>query len=177
MGASVVVYEDSRQRSGKHVNKQRWWKTHGVEVERRKLSFGDYAVDGSNIVIDTKRSITEVAKNCGHDHARFVREMERARDAGYRLVILIEVPNYTSIDDVYKWVSKACRDYCPRWRARTCNPFVSTGCTKYKRKPMQGPTLAKIMLRLESDYGCRFEFCHPARSARRICELLGVDYE
>ena len=41
----------------------------------------------------------------------------------------------------------------------------------------QGPTLAKIMLRLESDYGCRFEFCHPARSARRICELLGVEWD
>lgn len=168
---------DTRQKAGKHINIDSWFDRHGITYRYKALSFGDYSVEGSNVVVDTKRSITEVAKNCGHDHARFVREMERARDAGYRLVILIEVPNYKSIEDVYKWVSKACRDYCPRWRARTCNPFVSTGCTKYKRKPMQGPTLAKIMLRLERDYGCRFEFCHPARSARRICELLGVDYE
>ena len=87
------IYEDTRQQSGKHENKARWWEGHGVEVERAKLDFGDYmAADGSsNIVVDTKRSIDEVAMDCGRDHARFVREMERAKAAGCRLVVLIEV--------------------------------------------------------------------------------------
>lgn len=178
MGSVPTIYEDTRQQAGKHENKNRWWAAHGVTIVRRKLDFGDYATDGSNVIVDTKRSIAEVAMDCGRDHDRFVREMERAREAGYRLVVLAEVGGpYKSTDDVRKWVSEACRKRCERYRMRTCDPLMSTSCTAWRRKPMQGPTLMRIMRTMESTYGCRFEFCPPARSALRICELLGVDYE
>lgn len=56
------------------------------------LPFGDYMLEGSNISIDTKQDVQEVAGNIGRDHARFVRECDRARAEGYRLVILVEEP-------------------------------------------------------------------------------------
>jgi hypothetical protein len=42
---------------------------------------------------------------------------------------------------------------------------------------MRGSTMAKIIQSMERDYGCRFEYVNPRYSARRICELLGVNYE
>ena len=106
------ILEDTRQQAGKHENKARWFARHGVEVERRKLDFGDYmdASGSSNVAVDTKRSIDEVAMDCGRDHARFVREMERAKAAGCRLVVLIEVGHpYKRVSDINGWVSGACK--------------------------------------------------------------------
>lgn len=173
------ILEDTRQQAGKHENKARWFADHGVEVERRKLDFGDYmdASGSSNIAVDTKRSIDEVAMDCGRDHERFVREMERARAAGFRLVVLVEVGNpYRAVADIDGWVSGACKR-CDLYRIRGCDPRESGGCAQYRSKPMQGTRLVKIMRTLEERHGCRFETCPPSRAAQRICALLGVAYE
>lgn len=174
------LFEDSRQQmhgEDKHINKHRWWDKHDVKVERKKLDFGDYArADGmSNIVIDTKRSLDEVAGNVGREHARFVRELERAREAGYRLVILIEVgAPYTTLDAIARWTSGVCKR-CDLYSKCLCDPRASGRCRRKHSKPMQGTTMLKIMRSLERDHGCRFEVCHPAHSAARICELLGME--
>ena len=170
------IWEDSRQKLGKHENKRRWFEAHGVEVERRALSTGDYErADGlSNILIDTKRSLDEVAMDVGRDHARFVRELDRARDAGCRLVVLIEVgAPYKELADVARWYPQPCRK-CPH-RSGRCEPRSQGRCQRFKRKPMQGPTLLSIMRTLAEKHGCIFEIVHPARSAARICELLGIE--
>lgn len=171
-----LIYCDTRQQAGKHENIDRWFAAHGVPYEYRALRTGDYVrADGtSNIIIDTKRGLDEVAGNCGRQHNRFVRELDRARDAGCRLVILVEAyPPYMSMNAVVGWRPQPCRR-C-RWRGNACDPLASGGCRRFKRKPMQGPTLLRTMRSLERKHGCRFELCHPARSAARICELLGVE--
>lgn len=169
-----MITEDTRQQEGKHRNIARWMEGHGVEFKARAeaLPFGDYMADGSNVAVDTKKDVQEVAGNVGRDHKRFVRECERARDAGYRLVVLVEEhPEYNDRDKLYKWVSYVCR------RCRKCDPLRERGCKRFRSKPMNGPTVAKIIKRLEEDHGVRFEFCRKADTARRICELLGVGYE
>lgn len=172
------IWEDSRQKVGKHERKRLWFEAHGIEVERCKLDTGDYErADGaSNVLIDTKRSLDEVAMDVGRDHARFVRELDRARDAGCRLVVLIECgAPYKELDDVARWYPQPCRK-C-QYRSSWCEPRAHGRCGRFKRKPMQGPTLLSIMRTLERTHGCRFEIVHPARAASRICELLGVKYE
>lgn len=173
------IWEDTRQQAGKHENKRRWFESHGVSVGRRVLVTGDYErADGmSNVLVDTKRSLDEVVMDCGRDHARFVRELDRARDAGCRLVILIEVgAPYTSIESIAKWTSGVCKR-CDLYRNSMCDPRAQGPCRRKRHKPMQGDTLLKIMRTLESAHGCRFEVCHPAHAAIRICELLGVNHE
>lgn len=175
------LLEDSRQQiahGDKHLNKHRWWEGHGVEVERVKLDFGDYMVEGSNISVDTKRNIQEVAGNLGREHARFVREIERANQAGYLLVVLVETGGkYKAVDDIGQWTSTVCLR-CQRRRMGYCNPKMSMGCAAHHgHKPMQGATVVKIMRRLEEKHQVRFEVCHPAHSAQRICDILGVPYE
>ena len=176
----MVVYIDTRQQRGKHDVKHAWFAAHGVDTERRKLDFGDYMVDGSNISIDTKRDIDEIAKNInGKNHDRFKRECIRARDAGFRLVILVENrDNVHSLRELREWTNGHCAACVERRRAR-CEPHDNSGkCLKHgTRKPIQGERLARAMSTMSDRYGVRFEFCEPKDAAKRICELLGVKYD
>lgn len=171
---------DTRQQAGKHVIKDEWWAAHGVPTTRVKLDFGDYMVDGSNVSIDTKRSISEIAQNInGRNHDRFKRECLRARDAGYRLVILVENRDGVStLSEAAKWTNDHCR-MCGTKRNGRCDPRDPKGmCERHKtRKPIQGPRLARAMQTMGERYGVQFMFCDPRDSARIICELLGVSYE
>lgn len=177
----MVLTEDTRQQvhhGDKHKAKHVWWTEHGVEVERRKLDFGDYAVDGSNVCVDTKRNVAEIAQNIGGGgHARFKRECERARDAGYRLVVLVENRDgFTCVQDVCRWTNTHCV-HCHN-RGRVCKPHAGGKCIRHgTMKPIQGARLAKAMKTMEGRYGVRFMFCAPSDAARIICELLGVMYE
>lgn len=169
----AVLLCDTRQQEGRHTAKNRWWLEHGVVIVSKKLDFGDYMTAGSNIAVDTKRDIQELVMDVGRDHARFVREAERARAAGYRLIVLIEAPGrYNDRDELAAWVSTVCR------RCRGCNPSTVVGrrCRRGS-KPMQGGTLAKILGGLERNHGMRFEFAEKRNAARRVCEILGIEYE
>ena len=178
MGGTILT--DTRQQAGKHVIKDEWWASHGVSTVRVKLDFGDYMTDGSNVSVDTKRSVGEIAQNIsGKNHDRFKRECIRARDAGYRLVILVENrEKVREIGDLYKWTNDHCRA-CGTRRQGKCDPRSSSGkCPRHRtRKPIQGPRLAKAMQTMGERYDVEFMFCDPRDTARIICELLGVEYE
>ena len=175
-----VLKIDTRQQSGKHVIKDEWWASHGVSTVRCKLDFGDYMTDDSNISVDTKRSISEIAQNInGRNHDRFKRECVRARDAGYRLIILVENRDCVrTLQDVKKWTNDHCR-VCGERRMKRCDPGDAAGkCIKHNtRKLIQGQRLAKAMQTMSDRYGVQFMFCDPRDSARIICDLLGVKYD
>ena len=172
-----VLYEDTRQQAGKHSVKHTWWEHHGVTLVRKKLDFGDYMTDGSNISIDTKKGLKELSMDCGRDHDRFVRELDRAARAGYRLVILVEQSGgYETAEDVAaRWINPVCTR-CIHYRTQVCHIF-DRRCLRFRCRPMQGETLAKQMAALAENHGCRFELVHPSRAARRICEILGVAHD
>lgn len=178
MGAVIRI--DTRQQAGKHEHKNKWWVAHGVPTISCTLEFGDYMTDDSNISVDTKRNVDEIAQNIGgKQHARFRRECKRAASAGYRLIILIEnTEGITGLHDLGAWVNGHCRA-CRFFRMSKCDPRgLSTKCIKHnKRKPIQGEQLAKAMLTMGEKYGVRFMFCRPERAAEIICKLLGVTYE
>jgi len=173
-----AIIEDTRQHAGKHDAKHGWFAAHGIEVVRRKLDSGDYMRDGSNVTVDTKASVDEVAGNMSAGHRRFRNECIRARDAGLRLVVLVEnMQGFAKTGDLYRWTNTHCATCHVRQSAR-CNPRAAGKCPRHrKNKPIQGDRLAAAMTAMERKYGVRFEFCRPEDSARRICELLGVEYE
>ena len=105
----MIIYEDTRQQAGKHNVKHKWFMKHGIELVRRKLDFGDYAADHSNVIIDTKKDLLELAGNLGKDHERFSRECIRAYEHGYQLTILVETGQYSSISEVASWTNTNCR--------------------------------------------------------------------
>ena len=146
------IIEDSRQQAGKHNIKHDWFFRHDVELVRCKLPFGDYA-PVPPISIDTKKDMEEIAGNiCGAEHRRFINECKAARDAGCRLVILVENENGISdISQVHTWI----------------NPRVI-----YNPNCVQGERLQKAMETIAERYGVQFLFCTPAESAKRIMEIL-----
>ena len=168
----MQIIEDTRQQEGQHRHVAAWMRSHGVDFapRARALPYGDYMREGSNISIDTKKDLDELAGNLGREHARFARECDRARADGYRLVILTEAgERYNDVGELSGWLGYACR------KCRRCDPAdPSSRCTRYRSKPMHGARLASIMAGMERDHGVRFYFCDRRDTARSICEILGV---
>ena len=168
-----VIKVDTRQQSGKHVEKHSWITSHGIELVREKLDAGDYQTSGSNITVDTKANMDELASNLTREHARFGRECDKAAKDGYRLVVLIEEDI-----DPWEWTNSRCskcpvrvRLCChPRQRGEACGRFGTA-------KPMQGNSIAKTINTMRSDRGVIFDFCAKSETGRRICEWLGVRYD
>jgi hypothetical protein len=104
------------------------------------------------VVVDRKKDLHEVAGNLTKDHERFVRELELAKDLGYRLIVLVEEPNITTLTNVCSWYN---------FRRRT-NP-----------KAINGKTLYKIMKTMSEKYGFEWQFTTKHNCGKRIVELLG----
>ena len=87
---------DTREKPQAIVNIKKYFDAHGIKYESKKLDFGDYMTDEhGGISIDRKQNIDELVKNCTVEHERFRRELERARNAGAKLVILVTQNRYT----------------------------------------------------------------------------------
>lgn len=137
---------DSREKKNAHI--LAYFDRNGIQYEIRKLDVGDYMVDGGSVTVDTKRSIDELASNMLNpkDHARFWREVKRAKDSGVHLVILVETNRYKSIPDLASWKSK------------------------YSR--ISGRSVMDAIYRCHISYGVDFLFCPKISTARRIIEIL-----
>lgn len=117
--------------------------------EVRKLDVGDYMLEGGKITIDRKENLDELAKNLtnARDHARFMKEVRRAREQGLKLIVLCEHGGQIkSIPDVAGWTSKY--------------------------SPVSGRFLMERIYQVHISYGVEFLFCDKRTTARRILELL-----
>ena len=122
---------------------------HKIDYEVRALPVGDYTFPGSNIVIDRKHNLDEVARNLTNrsDSSRFWREVRRAFQQGIQLVVLVESgPTVLSINDVPKWKSKFSQ--------------------------ITGRSIQTEMIRLEMAYRVRWCFCSKRSAAKRIMDIL-----
>ena len=182
--AKFLLYEDTLQKQGHHELKHRWWSAHGVEVVRTRLNgkddrapvdFGDYYSPSSNVVVDTKKDVAELAQCVSSGHTRFRKELQRALRAGYRLIILTENNDGVRfISDLAKWENPHCK-YCP-YRYDMCDPATHGKCLKHhtRVKPISGLRLARTVQTMQNKYRAYFLFCTPAESAFRVCDALGM---
>jgi ERCC4-type nuclease len=145
------IIVDTREQKYSHVTDH--FDKEGIKWVRSKLICGDYQNPlNPTIIIDRKKDLQEVAGNVCQQHERFVRELELAKDLGYKMIILVEEPNITSLTNVCSWYN---------WRKKK-NP-----------KAVSGKTLYKIMRTMEEKYGITWEFTSKANCGKRIVELLG----
>lgn len=149
---AMTIYEDTGQKTGQHENIRRWMERHGVKLTRVKLDTGDY-IAAPLVSVDTKHGMEEVYNNIVGDHDRFRRECVRAQEDGIQLVILVEDTDIRTLEDVANWK----------------NPLAKRG-----KKPRPSKQLMVSMRTMSERYGVRWEFCTPAATGRRICEILGV---
>ena len=163
----MIIQQDTRQKKKHHTVKEQWFKNNGITIVNSKMLVGDYMIpsDGS-VSVDTKKDIGELYSNLIQQHDRFVRELNLASECGIKLYILVE--NEDGI---------TCLDELTHWK----NPQYIMYLAKQRRgikikPPVKNIQLIKMAKTIESKYGCKFVFCHPFESGRKILELLGVDY-
>lgn len=147
---------DTRDQDGKHQNVLTYLEANSHTVVRSKLYVGDVTLlHDQTTCIDLKKDLQECAGNVCQQHERFKAECVRAKDAGIKLVILVQhSPAIKSTDDVRAWV----------------NPRLKTS-----PKAITGARMAAIMETMADKYGVEWMFCSKAQTGKRICEILGVD--
>ena len=172
---------DTRQQAHKHDVKDAWFAAHNVEMVRQKIDFGDYTLDTDTpaVSVDTKRNINEIAQNISAGHERLKREIMRAKDAGARLVFLIEnKEGYLTVGDLLPWINTECKR-CKEYRTKNCDPTAKGVCMsdrhKSKRKPIQGVRLATAMHTMTQRYGVEWIFCKPEEAAQIIYNILQIE--
>ena len=144
------IIVDTREQKYNHVTD--YFDKEGIKWVRSKLICGDYQNPlNPTIIIDRKKDLQEVAGNVCQQHERFVRELELAKELGYKMIILVEEPNITSLTNVCSWYN---------WR-RKKNP-----------KAVNGKTLFKIMATMQDKYDVSWEFTTKQNCGKRIVELL-----
>ena len=149
----MVILCDTRQQAGKHENIEKYFRRIGIQTERQALYVGDYTIanDGSRSV-DTKQDVLELVHDImSSDHERFRRECERAKQAGIRLLILIEetLPK----GGLCEWASPKDAKGRPLTR-------------------VDGTSLRAAMLCMTIKYDVRFRFCDARSTGKLILQYL-----
>ena len=149
----MIIFEDTRNKPEKNVHIREQLESMGYKVERTKIYCGDYTFPtNQSICVDTKKDMNEIESNLIHDHQRFKDECIRAKEAGIKLVILIQDKNIKQLSDVFGWYNIR---------------------KKWSPKAASGRTLGKIMFSMKEKYGVDFQFTTKENCGKRIVELLG----
>ena len=96
----LTIIVDSREQQ-QHV--KQYFDRKNVETIVRKLDVGDYSAQigdmtlESDIAIERKHSIDELAGNLGQDRNRFEREFLRAKANGTKIFLVVENGSYSDI--------------------------------------------------------------------------------
>ena len=153
-----AIFEDTRQKEGKHDNIKAYCAENGIEIIRQQLFVGDYTlITNHSVCIDTKKDLSELCTDLGNDRSRFMREVARAKRYGIRLIVLTEHGGYIRrIPDVAGWF----------------NPILNPKHPKHNRHALDGKRLAKRIYDVHVNYGTEFLFCSKDETGRRIIELL-----
>lgn len=112
-----------------------------------KVYAGDYInFTRPKVTVDLKKDLLEVSANLGKDHARFMREVMKAKnEMKCDLVVLVREP-LQSLEEVKTWSSP--------------------------RSQMKGETLYKIMNTMTERYGVLWRFCDRKNAGVKILSIL-----
>ncbi|MBP3311985.1 MAG: ERCC4 domain-containing protein [Butyricicoccus sp.] len=143
-----MIICDSREKKNQHV--LRYFDVHNIPYRIQKLDVADYMLEGMDgFAIDRKQNLSELSTNLMNrkDHARFWKEVRRAKEAGMRMVVLCEHGGkIRSVQDVAGWQ----------------NPYSG----------VSGRALMDEIYRVHIAYGVEFIFCDKRSTGKRIVSLL-----
>ena len=150
---------DSREKPkaiGKIID---YFEHNDIKYVTSKMLFGDYMdYNKPEIVVDRKQNIAELAKNCTAEHERFKREIERARDAGATLYILVEQNRYTDRGEQIK-VEKPID--LIRWSNR--------------HTIVKGEKVYRVLVSWMSKYPLKVVFCDKQHTGYQITKIIYGD--
>lgn len=144
-----MVIVDSREKKNSHILK--YFIKHDIDFVIQKMDVADYQIEGKDsLVIDRKQNLDELSRNLTNrsDHARFWKEVRRAKERGIKMIVLCEHGGQIKdIKSVANWNSKY--------------------------SPVSGRHLMEEIYRVHIAYGVEFLFCDKRTTGRKIIELLG----
>ena len=194
----MKLIEDINNKPQKHVAKNNYWKSKGIEVMRYRLPVGDYIMVNDkvqdvldrkakrgidvkmmdflgtyNICVDTKKDIQELISDiCGKQHDRFRDECCLSQNNGIKLIVLVE-NHESTIKCGQKTITVP---YVNDLKAlfKWVNPRLFLFRNGKQRFPTatRGAQLAKACLTMQLKYGVQFLFCKPEEAGKRIIEIL-----
>lgn len=151
----MIIECDTRQQKDKHITN--YFDENGIRYIRNKLYCGDYKrVDSTEVIIDTKKSLLELAGNLCRttEHQRIKKEIAKACDLDCkRFIFLIADNAIANIDEVHSWQV----------------PKNKNGELLTKVRP---EILEKIMKTMQEKYGVEFIFCKRNEMGKMIGWLL-----
>lgn len=149
-----MIQVDSREKARAIKNILAEFDRQKVPYYISKLYVGDYMnLSNPRLIIDRKQNLSEVYSNLCQQHKRFAAELQRANEAGIKLIILVEHGcGIKTLEDVKGW-------YNPRLKV---SPYA-----------WDGLRLFKVMYTIQNKYGVEFLFCDKRQTGKRIIELLG----
>ena len=157
----MLIQIDTREQANCHI--VRFFDCHSIDhVDTECLIAGDYYA-GGNVAIERKRNLVELAQTCGKGHQRFKRELERAKELGIKLIVLVEEKTY--FDDIEWWIN-------PHGTVK--HRALKDGTIKTLR-PMNGAMMKKILDHWRAEYDIGIVFVEKKMSAYTIYKLLEED--
>lgn len=148
----MVLYEDTRQQAGKHLNVHAYCEHAGIRIIRQALNVGDYQIAGKgDISVDTKMGVLELAGNVFQEHERFRAECLRAQECGIQLIVLVE-------------------EVLPGGRLDLWRPPIGRDGRPVAR--FDPAVLRKAMITMQQEYGVKFRFCDGRSTGKMIVEYL-----
>jgi ERCC4-type nuclease len=150
----MIIQIDTREKARAIKSVLAEFDRQGIKHISSKLYVGDYMnLENPKIIVDRKQNLNEVCCNVCQDHKRFIAEIEKANEAGIKLIFLVEHgASIKSLEDVNKW-------YNPRLKT---SPLA-----------VSGQRLFKILYSIQKKYGVEFLFCDKVNTGKKIIELLG----
>lgn len=175
---------DTREQKNQHIIN--YFKKNNIEYKIQKIDEGDYKIEGNDtICIERKGNLDEIMANI--TQARFKRELERAKQKGVKLIVLIENSSRIhSIEEIpEKWKNQRLEFYKFQLK-RQLGLFgdfnewylyreANTKGLKVRRPPQSPTQLMKSLRTIENnkeDYSVSFEFCSKSECGAKIIELL-----
>ena len=140
----------------------------GVDHFRSKLFVGDYCnIDNPRVVIDRKKDLLELCGNVCQQHDRFKAELVRAKEKGFKIIILCEHgAEIQRLSDVFWWNNPRLK--MTKWI------IVDGKSVKVRKYPraITGQALYKSLCTIRDKYGVEFQFCAKDETGAMITRLL-----
>ena len=155
----MIIQIDSREKARATEKILREFDKQGVKHISSKLYAGDYIdMERPLLIIDRKQNIREIASNVTSEHKRFKAELEKVKEIGAKMIILIEEDTIDgkpieSLEDIMLWEPK---------------PGQGT---------VSGMRVYKILANWVRVYPLEVQFCNKRHTGKRIIEILGGSNE
>lgn len=162
-----IIMMDTREKEGKKKHILDYFEKCGVKVVKNKIYSGDWTIPANqSVCVDTKScGLPEVYTNLIQKHEAFADECDRAREAGIRLIVLIEDPKIKTLEEVRDWVNP---------RSIIYQKQVEQGKATQKAPPISSKRLYNIMRTMSENHGVEWAFTTKERCGETILALLGV---